>query len=50
MLSSLVSNITIWWMAIPYGLGGISELFVNVPAFGIAYAAPLTTCVASCQP
>lgn len=25
-------------MAIPYALGGISELFVNVPAFGIAYS------------
>lgn len=36
--NSLVSNITIWWMAIPYGLGGISELFVNVPAYGIADA------------
>jgi dipeptide/tripeptide permease len=35
---SLVSDITIWWMAIPYALGGISELFVNVPAYGIAYS------------
>ncbi|RDW85217.1 MFS general substrate transporter-21 [Coleophoma cylindrospora] len=35
---SLVSNISIWWMAIPYALGGISELFVNVPAYGIAYS------------
>jgi len=35
---SLVSNITIWWMAVPYALGGISELFVNVPAYGIAYS------------
>ncbi|KIM92793.1 hypothetical protein OIDMADRAFT_46534 [Oidiodendron maius Zn] len=35
---SLVANITIWWMAIPYALGGISELFVNVPAYGIAYS------------
>ena len=34
----LVSNITIWWMALPYSLGGISELFVNVPAYGIAYS------------
>jgi dipeptide/tripeptide permease len=33
-----VAPITIWWMAIPYALGGISELFVNVPAFGIAYS------------
>jgi dipeptide/tripeptide permease len=36
--NSLVSDITIWWMAIPYALGGISELFVNVPAYGIAYS------------
>lgn len=36
--NQLVSDISIWWMAIPYGLGGISELFVNVPAYGIAYA------------
>lgn len=36
--NQLVSNITIWWMAIPYGIGGISELFVNVPAYSIAYA------------
>jgi len=35
---SLVSNISIWYMAIPYAIGGISELFVNVPAYGIAYA------------
>lgn len=35
---SLVSNISIWWMAIPYALGGVSELFVNVPAYGIAYS------------
>jgi len=25
-------------MAIPYGLGGISELFVNIPAYGMAYS------------
>jgi len=36
--NSLVSNISIWWMAIPYAVGGISELFVNVPAYGIAYS------------
>jgi dipeptide/tripeptide permease len=35
---SLVADISIWWMAIPYAIGGISELFVNVPAFGIAYS------------
>jgi dipeptide/tripeptide permease len=33
-----VAPITIWWMAIPYGLGGISEIFINVPAYGIAYS------------
>jgi dipeptide/tripeptide permease len=33
-----VANITIWWMAIPFALGGISELFVNVPAYGLAYS------------
>ncbi|KAJ5054236.1 uncharacterized protein L3040_000516 [Drepanopeziza brunnea f. sp. 'multigermtubi'] len=36
--NSLVAPITIWWMAIPYALGGISELFANVPAYGIAYS------------
>ncbi|CAG8960596.1 hypothetical protein HYFRA_00013420 [Hymenoscyphus fraxineus] len=35
---SLTADITIWYMAIPYALGGISELFVNVPAYGIAYS------------
>lgn len=25
-------------MAIPFAIGGISELFVNVPAYGIAYS------------
>ncbi|EHL02847.1 putative Peptide transporter PTR2 [Glarea lozoyensis 74030] len=35
---SLVSSITIWYMAIPYAIGGISELFINVPAYGIAYS------------
>ncbi|KAJ8123187.1 hypothetical protein ONZ43_g803 [Nemania bipapillata] len=33
-----VAPITIWWMAIPYAIGGISELFINVPAYGIAYS------------
>ncbi|KAI1265228.1 MFS general substrate transporter [Xylariaceae sp. FL1019] len=33
-----VAPITIWWMALPYGIGGISELFINVPAYGIAYS------------
>ncbi|CZR50253.1 probable peptide transporter PTR2 [Phialocephala subalpina] len=35
---SLVSSITIWYTAIPLGIGGISELFVNVPAYGLAYS------------
>ncbi|ESZ93293.1 hypothetical protein SBOR_6331 [Sclerotinia borealis F-4128] len=35
---SLVSSIPVWFMAIPYAIGGISELFVNVPAYGIAYS------------
>ncbi|KAI2637525.1 major facilitator superfamily transporter peptide [Xylaria nigripes] len=33
-----VAPITIWWVAIPYAIGGISELFINVPAYAIAYA------------
>jgi dipeptide/tripeptide permease len=33
-----VAPISIWYMAIPYALGGISEVFVNVPAYGIAYS------------
>jgi dipeptide/tripeptide permease len=35
---SLVSSISVWYMAIPYAIGGISELFINVPAYGIAYS------------
>jgi dipeptide/tripeptide permease len=27
----LVSPISLWWAAIPYALGGFSELFINVP-------------------
>lgn len=34
----LVSDISLWWAAIPYALGGFSELFINVPAYGIAYS------------
>ncbi|KAK0710765.1 POT family-domain-containing protein [Lasiosphaeris hirsuta] len=33
-----VAPISIWWMILPYGVGGISELFINVPAYGIAYS------------
>jgi len=35
---SLVAPISIWYIAIPYAIGGISELFVNVPAYGLAYS------------
>jgi dipeptide/tripeptide permease len=35
---SLFAPITVWWIAIPYAIGGLSELFVNVPAYGIAYS------------
>jgi len=35
---SEVAPITIWWLALPFAIGGISELFVNVPAYGIAYS------------
>lgn len=35
---SLVAPISIWWLALPFSIGGISELFVNVPAYGIAYS------------
>lgn len=34
----LTSEISVWWMAVPYGIGGFSELFINVPAYGIAYS------------
>ncbi|KAJ4288819.1 peptide transporter ptr2 [Collariella sp. IMI 366227] len=33
-----VAPITIWYVALPYAIGGISELFINVPAYGIAYS------------
>lgn len=33
-----VAPISVWWVGIPFALGGISELFVNVPAYGIAYS------------
>jgi hypothetical protein len=29
--NGLVSPISLWWEAIPYALGGFSELFINVP-------------------
>ena len=36
--NALVAPISVWWMAIAYSLGGLSELFVNVPAYGLAYS------------
>ena len=33
-----MSPISLWWMAIPFSLGGLSEIFVNVPAYAIAYS------------
>ena len=33
-----MSPISLWWAAIPFALGGFSELFINVPAYGIAYS------------
>lgn len=38
MVGTGVAPISIWWMALPFAIGGISELFVNVPAYGIAYS------------
>jgi dipeptide/tripeptide permease len=34
----LVSPISLWWMALPVAIGGLSEIFVNVPAYGLAYS------------
>jgi len=36
--NALFSPISIWFIAIPYAIGGFSELFINVPAYGIAYS------------
>ncbi|KAF2165996.1 hypothetical protein M409DRAFT_66905 [Zasmidium cellare ATCC 36951] len=36
--NGLVSPISLWWEAIPYAIGGFSELFINVPAYGLAYS------------
>jgi len=36
--NGLVSPISLWWTAIPVAVGGFSELFCNVPAYGIAYS------------
>jgi len=33
-----VAPISVWYMAIPFAIGGVSEIFVNVPAYGIAYS------------
>jgi diacylglycerol kinase len=39
--NGLVSPISLWWEAIPYALGGFSELFINVP--GMLYSSLLVT-------
>jgi len=36
--NTLVSTVSLWWQVIPYAVGGLSELFVNVPAYGLAYS------------
>lgn len=36
--AELPSPISLWYEAIPYFVGGLSELFINVPAYGIAYS------------
>ncbi|KAB5579903.1 H+/oligopeptide symporter [Coniochaeta sp. 2T2.1] len=35
---SLVAPISVWWIAIPYAVGGISEIFISIPAYHIAYS------------
>ncbi|QUC18886.1 uncharacterized protein UV8b_03127 [Ustilaginoidea virens] len=34
----LMSPISLWWQVIPYALGGLSELFIDVPSYSIAYS------------
>ncbi|KAG5931157.1 hypothetical protein E4U53_001933 [Claviceps sorghi] len=36
--NDLFSPISLWWETVPFALGGVSELFFNVPAYGIAYS------------
>ncbi|KAG6081403.1 hypothetical protein E4U16_007502 [Claviceps sp. LM84 group G4] len=36
--NDLFSPISLWWETVPFALGGFSELFINVPAYGIAYS------------
>lgn len=36
--ASLVAPISVWWIAIPYAVGGISEIFISIPAYHIAYS------------
>lgn len=38
LIGTGVAPISIWWTGIPLAIGGISELFINVPAYGIAYS------------
>lgn len=35
--NGLTSPIPIWWMGLPYSIGGISELFINVPGIYSVY-------------
>ncbi|KAH8896551.1 putative peptide transporter [Thozetella sp. PMI_491] len=36
--TGIVAPVSLWIQGIPLSLGGISELFINVPAYGIAYS------------
>jgi dipeptide/tripeptide permease len=35
---AMVAPITVWWMCIPYAIGGFSELFISIPAYHMAYS------------
>ncbi len=34
--NGLVADISLWWIGLPYGLGGFSELFINVPGMTLS--------------
>ncbi|KAG6004558.1 hypothetical protein E4U21_000942 [Claviceps maximensis] len=36
--NDLFSPISLWWETIPFTLGGLSEVLMNIPACGIAYS------------
>lgn len=40
--NELFSPISLWWEAVPFALGGFSELFINVP--GMRATKPLPSC------